>query len=278
VDLYMVTPGYFQTIGIERLTGRDFANEGAGAPKVAIVNETLVKQFFDGRNPIGQHVTGAGQTYEIVGVVRNSRSRTLGENPRPILYRSLAQDIGRDPDFRGFSLVVQTRGNPATMETAVRSQIHTLDPTMAIFNAETMEEHLRAALILPRLAGTLFGIFGSTGLVLTAVGLYGTMSYSVNRRTREIGIRLALGAQVGAVQRLIVRQGLLLALIAIALGLPCALVLAKFATSILYGVYPHDPITFAAVPLFLATVALLACWIPARRIAKVNPQKALRYE
>ena len=160
----------------------------------------------------------------------------------------------------------------------MRSEIHTLDPTMAIFNAETMEEHLRDALVLPRLAGTLFGIFGIIGLILTAVGLYGIMTYSVNRRTREIGIRLALGALVGAVQRLIVRQGLLLTLIAIALGLPCALALAKFATSILYGVHPHDPWTYTAAPLFLAAVALLACWIPARRIARVGPQNALRYE
>jgi predicted permease len=278
VDLHMVTPGYFQTMGIDRLNGRDFANEGANSPEVAIVNETLVQQFFGDRNPIGQRVTGTGETYEIVGVVKNSRSRTLGENPRPILYRSLAQDIGRDPDFRGFSLVVQTRAYPAAMETAVRNEIHTLDPTMAIFNSETMEEHLRDALVLPRLAGTLFGIFGITGLILTAVGLYGIMSYSVSRRTREIGIRLALGAQIGAVQRLIVRQGLLLTLIAIALGVPCALALAKFAASILYGVHPHDPVTFTAVPFFLATVALLACWIPARRIARVDPQKALRCE
>jgi len=278
VDLYMVTPGYFQTMGIDQVKGRDFANESASSPKVAIVNETLVKQFFDGRNPIGHHVTGTGATYEIVGVVKNSRSRTLGENPRPILYRSLAQDIGRDPDFRGFSLVVQSRSNPAAMEAAVRNEIHTLDPTMAIFNAETMEEHLRDALVLPRLAGTLFGIFGITGLILTAVGLYGIMSYSVSRRTREIGIRLALGAQVGAVQRLIVRQGLLLSFIAISLGLPCALGLARFATSILYGIHPRDPVTFTAVPLFLAMVALLACWIPAHRIARVDPQKALRYE
>jgi predicted permease len=278
VDLYMVTPDYFQTMGIDRLSGRDFAHEGANSPKVAVVNETLVNQFFGGRNPIGQRVTGTGDTYEIVGVVKNSRSRTLGENPRPVLYRSLAQDVGRDPDFRGFSLVVRTRGNPATMETAVRNEIHTLDPTMAIFNTETMEEHLRDALVLPRLAGTLFGIFGVTGLILTAVGLYGIMSYSVNRRTREIGIRLALGAPVGAVQRLIVRQGLLLALLAVALGLPCALALARFATSILYGIRPHDPVTFTVVPLFLAAVALLACWIPARRISRVDPQKALRCE
>jgi predicted permease len=278
VDLYMISPGFFQTIGIAQLSGRDFAHETADAPKVAIVNQAFVKQFFADTNAIGQRVTGTGATYEIVGVVKNSRSRTLGEDLRPILYRSLAQDIGRDPDFRGVSLVVQVQGSPAAMETAVRNQIHTLDPAMAVFNIQTMEEHLRDALVLPRLAGTLFGVFGTTGLILTAVGLYGLMAYTVSRRTREIGIRLALGAQIGAVQRLVVRQYLLLASVAIMLGLPCALALAKFATSILYGVHPHDPLTFMAVPLFLAAVTLLACWIPARRIARVDPQKALRCE
>jgi ABC-type antimicrobial peptide transport system permease subunit len=211
-------------------------------------------------------------------VVKDSRSRTLGEDLRPILYRSLAQDIGRDPDFRGVSLVVETQGNAAAMEAAVRNQVHALDPAMAIFNAETMEEHLRDALVLPRLAGTLFGVFGITGLILTVLGLYGIMTYSVSRRTREIGIRLALGAQISSVQRLVARQYLILVFIAMALGVPCALALSKFAASILYGVHPHDAFTFTAVPLFLATVALLACWIPVRRIARVDPQKALRYE
>jgi predicted permease len=278
VDLYMVTPGFFRTMGIVQLSGRDFGNETANAPKVAIVNQSFVKQFFEGRNAIGQRVTGTGATYEIVGVVKDSRSRTLGEESRPILYRSLAQDIGRDPDFRGVSLVVETEGNAAAMEAAVRNQIHALDPAMAIFNAETMEEHLRDALFLPRLAGTLFGIFGITGLILTSVGLYGIMAYTVSRRTREIGIRLALGAQISSLQRLVARQYLFLVFIAIALGVPCALALSKFAASILYGVHPHDAFTFTAIPLFLATVALLACWIPVRRIARVDPQKALRYE
>jgi predicted permease len=278
VDLYMISPGYFQTMGIARLAGREFAHENANSARVAVVNEAFVKQLLDGMNPIGQRVTGTGATYEIVGVVKDSKSRTLGENSRPVLYRSVEQDLGRDPDFRGISLLVHTEGNPAALETAVRNEIRSLDPTMAIFNVETMEEHLRSALFLPRLAGTLFGIFGFTGLLLAAVGLYGIMSYSVSRRTREIGIRLALGAQIGAVQRLIVRQGMILTLIAVALGLPCALALAKFATSILYGVRPHDAVTFTAVPLFLATVALLACWIPARRVARVNPQIALRCE
>jgi predicted permease len=278
VDLYMVTPGFFRTMGIAQLSGRDFGNETANAPKVAIVNQSFVKQFFGGRNAIGERVTGTGATYEIVGVVKDSRSRTLGEDSRPILYRSLAQDIGRDPDFRGVSLVVETQGNAAAMEATVRNKVHALDPAMAIFNAETMEEHLRNALVLPRLAGTLFAVFGITGLILTVLGLYGIMTYTVSRRTREIGIRLALGAQIGSVQRMVARQYLFLVFVAIALGLPCALALSKFATSILYGIHPHDAFTFTAIPLFLATVALLACWIPARRIARVDPQKALRYE
>jgi len=278
VDLYMVTPDYFQTIGISRLAGRDFAHENADSSRVAVVNETFVKQLFDGRNPIGQRVTGSGATYEIVGVVKDSRSRTLGENARPILYRSVKQDLGRDPDFRGISLLVRTDGNTALLEGAVRNEIHSLDPTMAIFHAETMEEHLRSALFLPRLAGTLFGIFGFTGLLLAAIGLYGMMSYSVRRRTREIGIRLALGAQVGAVQRLVVREGMILTSIALVLGLPCARALSKFAASILYGIRPHDAVTFTAVPLFLTTIALFACWIPALRVARVEPQTALRCE
>jgi ABC-type antimicrobial peptide transport system permease subunit len=141
-----------------------------------------------------------------------------------------------------------------------------------------MAEHLHNALFLPRLAGTLFGVFGLVGLLLAAVGLYGVMSYSVSRRTREIGIRLALGAQMGEVQGLIVRQGMLLTLIAVAVGLAAAWAVAKLSASILYGVRPHDAATFIAVPLFLAAVAFLACWIPSRRAASVDPLTALRHE
>ena len=278
VDLYMVTPGYFETMGIARAAGRDFADENAHGSKGAVVNEALAQRLFNGENPVGQRVTGAGATYEIIGVVKNIKSRTLGESLRPVLYRSLAQDIGRDPDFRGVSLLVRSDTNPAVLEREVHDVIRSLDPAMAIFNVETMEEHLRDALFLPRLAGTLFGIFGFTGLALAVVGLYGVMSYSVSRRTREIGIRLALGAQTSAVQRLIIGQGMLLACIALAIGLPIAFALAKFATSILYGVRPHDTVTFTIVPLFLAATALLACWIPARSAARIDPQAALRCE
>ncbi len=278
VELYMATSGYLETMGIPRIAGRDFAGEAANAPKVAIVNQVFVDRIFRGEDPIGQRVTGGGVTYEVIGVVKNIKSRFLGEDLRPVLFRSLEQSTGSDPAFLGYSLLVRTAGNYATMERSVRHEIHTLDPTMAIYNEATMEEHLRDALFLPRLAGTLFGVFGFVGLLLAAVGLYGVMSYSVSRRTREIGIRMALGAQTGGVQRLIIRQGRLLALVAMALGLAAALAVAKLFAAFLYGVRPYDLVTFTAVPLFLAAVALLACWIPARRAARVDPLTALRYE
>jgi predicted permease len=256
-DLYMVTPGYFKAMGIPRIAGRDFGSETPSGPKTAIVNREFVERVLDGDNPIGQLVSGGGATYQIIGVSGNVKSRSLGEDLRPVLYRSLQQSIAADPSLMGYTLVVHTAGNPAALKEAVRRQIHALDPTMAVFNEETMEEHVRTAYFLPRLAATLFGAFGCIGLVLAAVGLYGVMSYAVSRRTREIGIRMAMGAQPGTVERLVLRQGLILTLIAVALGWPAAWMLAKLAASFLYGIQQHDALTFAVVPPFLAAIALV---------------------
>jgi predicted permease len=277
-ELYMATPGYFETMGISRLAGRDFGNESPTGPKVAIINQAFAKKLFGNANPIGQRITGGRVTYQIIGVVKDIKSRTLGEDQRYILFRSLDQTVATDPAFMGYTILIRTSGDSASITAAARQQIASLDPTLAIYNTATMEEHLHDALFLPRLAGTLFGVFGLTGLILAAVGLYGVMSYSVTRRTREIGIRIALGAQLHAVEALLLRQGMRLTLIAVAIGLPAAFALAKFSTSLLYGVRPHDVITFTAVPIFLAAVALLACWIPARRATTVDPQVVLRYE
>ncbi|MGO9337924.1 MAG: ADOP family duplicated permease [Terracidiphilus sp.] len=277
-DLYMATPGLLQTMGIPLVVGNNFGGETASGPKTAIVNQAFVKRLPAGSNPIGLHVSGADRTYEIIGVAGNVKSHTIGEDDRPVLYRSLQQGIAGDLSFLGYTLVVQTAGDPKAMQEAVRRQVHALDPTMAIYNNETMEEHVRSAYFLPRLAATLFGTFGFIGLVLASVGLFGVMSYSVSRRTREIGIRMALGAKPGTVERLILRQGLVLTLIAVALGWPAAWMLAKMASSFLYGIQPHDMLTFALVPPFLTVIALAACYFPARRAASINPMQALRTE
>jgi ABC-type antimicrobial peptide transport system permease subunit len=232
--------------------------------------------MFGKTNPIGQHISGGGETYEIIGVAGNAKSRTLGEATRAILYRSLDQSIVNDPSGMGYTLVVHTRGNPALLAEPLRRQVFALDHAMAVYNEETMEEHIRSAYFLPRMAATLFGVFGAIGLVLAAIGLYGVMSYAVTRRRRELGIRMAVGARAGAVERLIVRRGLALALIALALGWPAAWMLSHVASSFLYGIQAHDPLTFAAVPVVLMAIALAACWIPARRASSINPTEALR--
>jgi predicted permease len=278
VELYMTGPDYFQTIGTPFRAGRDFVNESLAGPKVAIVNEAFAERLFKNQNPIGQRVTGRGVTYQIAGVVKNIKSRYVGEDFRPVLYRSLAQDIAEDPSFTGYRVMVQFTGNSGAIASAMRREIHSLDPTLAIFDAETIEEHLRDALFLARLAGTLFGAFGFLGLLLAAVGIYGVMNSWVSRRTREIGIRLALGARIAEVQWLIVRQGMVLTGIAVIPGLAAAWALAKIFTSVLYGVRPHDAATFVLVPVFLAVVAVVACWFPARRAAGTEPLDALRHE
>jgi predicted permease len=278
VEMYMATPGYFDTLGIPRLSGRDFTNESPTGPKVAIVNQAFVQRVFNNENPIGQSVADGNIIYQVIGVVGNIKSRSLGEDTRPVLFRSLDQSVSSDPAFMGYTLMVRSASNPADLVNSVRNQIRALDPSMAVYNVQTMEQHLRDAFFLPRLAATLFGVFGAIGLILAAVGLYGVMSYSVSRRTREIGIRMALGAQAGSVQRLIVRQGMVLAAIAVVIGLPAAFALSKLFTSVLYGIHNNDPATFATVPIFLVAVAFVACWLPARRAARVDPQIVLRCE
>ncbi len=280
VELYMASTGYFDTLGIPLVAGRDFGAENPDAPKVAVVNEAFAEKLFPGANPLGRRVNGAGVVYEIIGVVKNIKSRTLGEETRPVLFRSLAQTTGTDPSFLGYTLVVRTSGqaSAASLTNSVREQIHSLDSSMAIYGEQTIAEHLRSALFLPRLAGTLFGIFGGIGLVLAAVGLYGLMSYSVSSRAREMSIRIALGAQLGAVQRLVIGQGMCLAAVAIVVGLPAAWAAARFSESFLYGIRPHDLATFTLVPVFLALVACAACWIPARRASRADLNISLRSE
>lgn len=277
-DLYMVTPGFFKALGIPPLAGRDLSHETANGPRVAVINKAFAERLFGRADPIGQRVDGGGWTYQIVGVVGNAKSRTLGEDTRAILYRSLDQSIANDPSMMGYTLIVHTPGDPAGIAGALRREVYQLDPAMAVYNLETMDEHVRAAYVLPRVAAMLFGIFGAIGLVLATVGLYGVMSFAVARRTREIGIRMAMGARPAAVLQLVLRRGMMLTFTAIALGWPAAWMLAKLSSSFLYGIRPHDAVTFTLVPVALVLVSLIAAWIPARRAASINPTEALRME
>ncbi|HEX2918531.1 MAG TPA: ABC transporter permease [Edaphobacter sp.] len=278
VELYMAGSGYFETMGIPRIAGRDLGQENPSGIKVGVVNQEFVRRFFQGENPVGHTVNGAGVPYQIVGVVGDTKSRTLGEKQRPVLYRSVYQNIASDPSQDGYTVVARYEGDPAALTKSMEMAIHGVDPSLAVFNVQTMEEHIHDALFLPRLVGTLFTVFGVAGVLLAAIGLYGVMSYSVSQRTKEIGVRMALGARASQVQAMVVRGGLRLVVIAMVLGVPLALAAARLTGSLLYGVAPWDAITFTAVPVVLAAISLLACWIPSRRASSVDPMEALRTE
>ena len=278
VEMYMAGPDYLKTLGISLLAGRDFKREDPAGPKVAVVNQEVVRRYFGGKNPLGHRMLDGGVAYEIIGVAKDTKSRTIGEEQRSVLYRSIDQAIEKDPSMDGYQFMLRYEGDASALASAVRGVIHAQDASLAVFNTQTMEEHMRDALFLPRLLSTLFTVFGSIGLLLASVGLYGVMSYSVSQRTKEIGIRMALGAQSGGVQALVVKGGMKLALLSVLLGLPIALGTAKFATSMLYGVRPYDLPIFTLVPVLLLLVALLACWIPSRRASRVDPMIALRVD
>ena len=277
-----VGAGYFQTMGIPLLRGRDFASQDftshPGGQPAAIINETMAAHLFPGQNPIGRAVRQDKATYTIIGVARNSKSRTIGEKPSDAAYLFLNAAPEKATSFFGTTILVKTSMDPRALESSVRQQIAALDPNMAVFNAETMQEHVDKSLLLPRISALLLGIFGAIGLTLAAIGLYGVMSYSVRRRTREIGIRMALGAKRPTVLRMILRQGLILTAIGLAIGLAIALALGRFTASVLYGTSGTDLLTFVVVSVVLVATAAVAVLVPALRAAHVEPTTALRYE
>jgi predicted permease len=274
--------GYFQTMGIPLLRGRDFASQDftshPGGQSAAIINETMAAHLFPGQDPIGHAIRQDKATYTIIGVARNSKSRTIGEKPSDAAYLFLNAAPEKATSFFGTTILVKTSMDPRVLESSVRQQIAALDPNMAVFNTETMQEHVDKSLLIPRISALLLGIFGAIGLTLAAIGLYGVMSYSVRRRTREIGIRMALGAKRPTVLRMILRQGLILTAIGLAIGLAIALALGRFTASVLYGTSGTDLLTFVIVSLVLLATAAVAVLVPALRAAHVEPTTALRYE
>jgi macrolide transport system ATP-binding/permease protein len=273
----LVWPRYFETMGVPLLEGRDFTmQDDKDESRVAIVNETFARRFWPGQNPIGKRLSRGGPDaprFEVVGVVKDGKYWTLGEDPRPFVYFPMAREYDSN-----VSLVVHTGVDPQSTINAVRREIERLDPNLPLYDVKTMGEHLRFPLLPLRAGAWVAGSFALLALLLTGLGVYGVMAYAVSQRTREIGVRMALGAQSRDVMRLVVRQGMWLAGAGLAIGLAGALVLTRLMSSVLYGVSATDAVTFAGVTLLLGSVVLLACYLPARRAAMVDPLVALRCE
>jgi predicted permease len=281
-NLFLVGSRYFDAMGLPLLHGRDFRDGRDDNTAVAVINRTMARRLFGTEDPVGRQVReGNGpdaKLYEVIGLVADSKAVSLGEETRPCIFRYLPADLSQVNALLGTSIVVRTAGNPARLASEVRRQIETIDPNLAVFNVGTMTQHVDKSLMLPRVCAALFGIFGIAGLILASVGLYGVVNYSVRSRTREIGIRMALGATPTAVGAMVARQGMTVVVIALALGLAIALALSRFTASLLYGIQPNDVVTFLAVPAILLGVSLAAILIPARRAARLDPMLALREE
>jgi predicted permease len=257
--------------------GRPFTEQDReGAPPVIMVNESFVRRYWPGEDPIGKRasVNGAeGPWMEVIGIAKDGKYRSLADDSLPFYYLPLLQNHQPTSTF-----VLRAGGNPMALQSAVKAELANLDRALPIFDVKSGNDHLRFALLPAQLAGATLGIFGLLALALAAIGIYGVMSYSVAQRTREMGIRAALGASRTDVLSLVVVQGMRLAVSGIAIGLIAALALTRFASGFLYSVSPTDPMTFIAIGLLLSLIAFLACYIPARRATRVDPMVALRYE
>jgi predicted permease len=277
VSSNVVSLKYFQTMGIASVRGREFnAQDTEDKPGVVIVNEAFERMHYDGADAVGRRLSFSGAQgpwAEIVGVVRDSKYLTLGEEPVPCVYLPLTQN-----HETGVSLHVRATVDPSSLIAAVRNEVQSLEKNLPVANVRPMTETIGSSLYAARMGAVLLGVFGALALLLAAIGLYGVMSYVVSRRTRELGIRMALGAQSSDVFKLVLKEGMTLVAIGVGLGLAAAMVLTRLLASFLYGISATDGITFASIPLILALVALVACYLPARRAMKVDPMVALRYE
>jgi putative ABC transport system permease protein len=284
-DIFFTGVGYFRTMGIPIVKGRDFDDRDQhGSPRVLIITEEFARQYFPNEDPIGKRLRPGISTYEdedtptavsreIVGVVADIRNRNLDTTPKPAYYVPQTQI-----PFSQATVVVKTLNEPHSLVSGMTKEVTAMDADLPVFGVKTMREYLAASVATPRFSTTLLSIFAGVALVLTLVGLYGVMSYSVAQRTNEIGIRLALGAQSRDVLLMIVKQGSFLIALGLGIGLLGAFAASRLVASLLFGVTAKDPFTFAVVAVLLGLVGLLACYIPAWRATKVDPMEALRCE
>lgn len=269
-----VGPHYFETMRIPLVQGRDVDDrDHEGTQRVVVINETMAQRFWPAGEALGRRLKVGNEWLEIVGVVKDVKNRNLSEPPQPFFYLPLLQDYRSN-----MILVARTAGEPEQMFHAVQGEVAALDPQIPVFEPTTLEEHVGVSLYRQRMAATLLSTFGLLALSLAAVGLYGVMAYTVSQRTRELGVRVAIGATRGNVLTLILGQALTLSAIGIVAGSIIALIVTRFLVHLLYGVGPADPITFAVIPLVLLAVTLAAGYLPARRAITIDPIKALRAE
>lgn len=275
LNVNWVADGFFETMRIGIVRGRTFEPRDASGELIVIVNETFVERFWPDQDPIGRGVQFPGRETpaRVVGVVRDGKYRSIREAPMPYMYLPLGPTY--EPRM---TLLVRTDGDPLAQVPAVRSQIGRLDPDLAMFGTHTLEQRIGEVLLGERTAAIMLAALGAVAMLLASVGIYGVVSQSVQGRTREIGIRMAIGADHGKVLGMVVRQGLGMTAVGIALGAAGAIALTRAAESLLFSVSATDPMTFGVVAVLLGGVAMLACFIPARRATKVDPVVALRYE
>ena len=280
MEYHWVTPGYFQTMGIKLIKGRLFTNADAAAPDpVIVVSERLAAQAWPGEDPIGKRILLGKEKNErpmVVGVV--SDVRKYGQEPSPNFYAQFGQNSSAISHGTVSQLLIRTATDPLNLAAPIREQILALDRRVVIDNIMTLEQRLGDAVAQPRFYAVLLGWFAGMGMLLSLIGLYGVMSYTVNQQTREVGIRVALGAQPRDIFKLVVGHGLVLTVIGLVIGLAGAWALSRLLTSILFGVTATDAVTYVTVSMLLLITALLACYLPARRATKVDPMVALRYE
>jgi predicted permease len=271
------SPGFVAALGADLLEGRDFTEQdGDARPRAAVINETFARRFWPGQSALGKRFSlegAAGPWVEVVGVMRDGKYFSLSEDPAPFVFLNLRPENGSY-----LTLVVRTASEPQGVIGALRSEFQQLDANLPVYSVKTMTEHMALPLFPARVAAMLLGSFGLLALILAAIGIFGVMSYAVSQRTREIGIRMALGANAGGILKLVVGHGLKLIVLGLGIGLASAVAGTRLMSSFLYGVSATDAVTFAVIALLLTGVALLACYLPARRATKVDPMAALRCE